>query len=378
MNVDVQIQFFEDSFAACLESEETTIATMIQAALNDNFATTVADWQGAASFGTFSLDLDQEVNNVGPFARRKLQKRLTSTAGSLAQLASPPRNLQTATCPSSRAFVDCTADYCRWGCVTASTTNCGTPSLANWGNLAQGVRTRLAALGYGCLGLADQLEVVVVVDDPAARRFAPIEVPKAAPAAPIKLLNHLVKGNPTKGVANNVTGTATATARAIRTGGPIHSIDLASFDASTVTADESIETLPVASRLVFTFFPGKGRQPTTTEIDALVQATKAYFSQVFRNHPQFSTAFSDFTMTKITPIYSPQTNPDQFAMEFLALVLVDKASNTQTGNRALKVMSNSSWKDYIRKYVSQSASGPVQWNEFYETSVVHFKGASHA
>jgi len=176
VNIDVQIEYPDDEFAACDdEAQDSNINAVISDALNAAFPTTVSDWDGDALFGDFVFDGDQEVNNVDPFGgfRRKRYLRVFTRPSQIDDKRR--RRLQEGTCPS-RADVECTTDYCRWGCVTAATTDCGTSSLVNWPNLAEDIRAELAALGYDCLGIPDQLQVVLLVDDPeapgAARSFS--------------------------------------------------------------------------------------------------------------------------------------------------------------------------------------------------------------
>ena len=165
ISVDVQIQWPDDGFAACdNDVQGSSINTNIQAALNEEFAARVPDWQGAAVFGEFVFDPAQEIDNVDPVATRRLAGQKGRAGGGLR--ASNSRQLQEGTCPTRD--VDCTAndgDYCRWGCVTAATTDCGDPASTtdNWTNLAEDIRLRLAGLAYPCLGTPDLLKVVVTV-----------------------------------------------------------------------------------------------------------------------------------------------------------------------------------------------------------------------
>eukprot|EP00797_Seminavis_robusta_P021845 Sro343_g121910.1 ADAM metallopeptidase with thrombospondin type 1, motif (566) ;mRNA; r:11264-13035 len=135
-----------------------TPATPAPAALNENFESTVSDWYGTANFGDFAMDAKQVVDN-------------TNQRG----------DLDFATCPS-REMVTCNADLCHWGCTTASTTDCGTSSLVNWRLLGTDVKERLGGLGYACLGNANNLNVVLVVDDPEGQEDDGSLVPRSADA----------------------------------------------------------------------------------------------------------------------------------------------------------------------------------------------------
>lgn len=165
VNIDIQITFLDNEFAVCdSPAQYEAINTNIQQALNENFATTVTDWQGTATFGSFIFDESQEVNNVEGNDDVIFQDDTVQD---------DDNNLPTL-CPS-RAAVGCGApDYCRWGCVNASTTNCGNPpsTTDGWTALEEDIRARLAGLGFDCLGLPDQLQVVLVTDAPATQTNA--------------------------------------------------------------------------------------------------------------------------------------------------------------------------------------------------------------
>jgi hypothetical protein len=121
VNIDLQSQFDEDGIATCAGDEEEQIAAAISAAMNEAFPTTVSDWDGQAFFGVFGFDSNQEVNNLGSL-RRKQRRRLGSSLLPPINLVvdDTGRSLQESSCPSRGDF-ECTADFCRWGCLTAKT-----------------------------------------------------------------------------------------------------------------------------------------------------------------------------------------------------------------------------------------------------------------
>lgn len=130
-----------------------SIAQNIQSALNDNFAATVKDWHGKAIFGEFVMDPNQMVDNLDNAGLLRRRLRGTNT---------DVRSLQGGLCPSRS--VDCSSDACLWGCLEVATTDCGNPrsSTTSWPiSLAGDVQNRLASMGRSCLGISDQLRVVV-------------------------------------------------------------------------------------------------------------------------------------------------------------------------------------------------------------------------
>jgi hypothetical protein len=165
LNVDVQIQFPKDMFVPCeSETEDNSIRVQIQEALQQNFATTVNDWKGTAVFGEFLFDRTQAKDN-SPLGGVRRARTLRATGHDSQRTNNEVhRFLQEASCPART--VDCSAtvaDYCRWGCVGVDATDCGSvaSSTKSWALLAKDVKSRLAGLGFQCLGLADQLNVVV-------------------------------------------------------------------------------------------------------------------------------------------------------------------------------------------------------------------------
>jgi len=156
INVDVQIQYDGDAVVDCdSDAQDELISTNIQAVLNEQFGTRIPDWKGVAAFGEFIFDGNQAVDNLkeaDAVVRRNLRRS---------------RNLQdAAACPTRN--VDCSsdvADLCRWGCVTATTTDCGEPASTtdSWPNLADDIQVRLASLGFACLGTPAELKIIVNV-----------------------------------------------------------------------------------------------------------------------------------------------------------------------------------------------------------------------
>jgi hypothetical protein len=164
-------------------------------------------------------------------------------------------------------------------------------------------------------------------------------------------------------------GVATA-----RSGPLLDKVKLSDFD-ETATADDEFQTIPVAVKLLFDFFPGRGREPTTTEIDSLVDETKLFFRDKFQKDPAFTDAFQDFDMAEITPLYNGIETPDAFTLEFIAKVILDKTATHTQESQVLAAMGASNFREYIGQYVRQTT--PNNWNEFYQTHSVHFTGVGH-
>ena len=327
VNLDLQIQYVDDEFAACVDDEDNQIALAISNALNAGFPTVVTNWDGTAEFGEFVFDIDQEVDNVGnPFGRRGLVLR-----------AATPRGLQIGGGECPERSLECTADVadrCRWGCVTAATTNCAEEALFDqWPNLAANVlQAALVTLGFDCLGIADELNVELIVDT------TPL------PAATSRSGNF-----------------DAFTADMYRTA-----------DNKEEKTDVSTINFSVQSIIFFTFFDGEGQEPTPAEMDALVEETKKFFTNVFENDPSFAKDFIEFQMTDLVPKYNDEEASDQFELDFKStVVLKDTVADTITSSKQVaEVMGESDYKEYITDYVWSSE--PFNRNEFYNTLAVQF------
>ena len=323
VNIDLQIGFEEDIFAACVDDQDQQIASAISDAMNEAFPTTVSDWDGEAFFGPFGYDPSQEVNNVGRLRRRQLRGNTIITT------TSAQRDLQEASC-SSRGDIDCFGDYCRWGCLTAATSDCGTSSLANWANLGEDIRTRLIALGFDCLGIPDELEVIVLVDEP--------EEP----------------------------GSIFGTSRSGENGDP--NKILTDSEATPETEDDSNSKIVGARvKLQIHFFDGKAEEPTQEEIVGLIRETQSFFIHQFSTNPDYATSFLAFYMREITHAYDEGNEKDQFELDFLAGVEVLKTS-PRTSYEVSKVMSHMDYNEYISDYVWKTP--PLERSEFYQTHFV--------
>jgi len=152
LSFDIQIAYPDGEVDTCNTGEINRITSAIQSILGQEFASTVEDWAGKATFINAKLDASGQVNNLN----NGQAQRQMDPGGS---------------CPTSRedVFMDCKADFfCRWGCVTAQTTNCGAPLLANWADLGGIIQQKLVGLELDCLGDAEKLHVNAVVDDPKA------------------------------------------------------------------------------------------------------------------------------------------------------------------------------------------------------------------
>jgi hypothetical protein len=169
--VDIQLRFSLGFFVPCEgEAEEASIRVAVKEALKQNFATTVSDWQGTVFFGEYLLDVTQVQDNSRLEGGRR-DRALGSAGGTGGHQKKNGfrshqvrRFLQESACPART--VDCSstvADYCRWGCIGVAATDCGSPHspTKSWPLLAEDVRSRLAGLGFKCLGVADELKVVV-------------------------------------------------------------------------------------------------------------------------------------------------------------------------------------------------------------------------
>jgi hypothetical protein len=345
VRVDIQIEFLDNEFAACgSEDQENSINTNIAAALNQAFPTTVSDWDGVANFGTFIFDLEQEVNNVDSSARRHLgwlQSLFIMNSGNdhdEVPTTSGSRSLQEGTCPVRD--VECTADYCRWGCITASTTDCGTSTVTNWGNLADDIRARLATLGYDCLGIPEELDVVLLVGDTP--------------------LNEALERSSVEPDVHDPNAILTN-----------------SDETPDAEDDSRTRTLEVDVKLQFHFFNGTAHEPNLNEIMALVQETKDFFAHRLAREPYLANWFVYFTMSDIFHHYeeSPSdeaptaVDADIFELDFLAHIEVLEPFPYKAKDLA-KTMADSDFESYIERYVWESP--PFQRNQFYETKNVVF------
>lgn len=323
VNVDLQINFTEGILAACAENEEDQITAAITSAMNDAFPTTVPDWNGQAVFGPFAFDIAQEINNTDPFAGRT-RRFLRSVAGPVDAVE---RSLQQGgNCPDRS--VDCAADYCRWGCLSASTTNCATSSLINWANLADDVRKRLVRLGFDCLGIPDELDVIVILGDGATNNGG-------SPASLGRDANAVLTNSQPHGRTEN---------------------------------DSPFKIFTLKSHLGFTFVTGQGNAPTDADVEALVEETKKFFTGVFSNYDEMN--FVLFNMEQLKSSYGANKTSDKFELDFIAEVVMQRTTE-KTLREMAKKMSGANYNEYIENYVRNSE--PFQRNQFYKTNSVFFK-----
>lgn len=145
--------------------------------------------------------------------------------------------------------------------------------------------------------------------------------------------------------------------------------------AGETTTDATSKTLTVGSELVFGFFVGRGKRPTTGEVDALVKETGLFFTQEFQNDEAFGEVFKEFSIVEDVGSFD-ETKPDAFTLTFTSLIDVMLGS-TATNELAMTLMGDSKFQDYIGRFVRRS--DPFGWkNEFVETHSVFFKGHATA
>jgi len=317
VNLDLQIDFFEDELAACNTFQsEAEIWETIAGAITGAQANVGVDFQS----GTVYFDEEQE---LGLFARR-LQESTCS-----------PR-LDTETCDTN------TFQQCRWGCLTAYGQGdaCTTLTVDTFKQLEDEVTAALVSyINFKdelCLGEPNNLNVVIrAVEEPN-------DGDDAAPATR------------NEDLSNSLLGVNTA--------------------AQETTTDATSKTLTVGSELQFGFFAGKGREPTEEEIQALITETELFFAQEFQNDEAFAAVFEEFSIVGDVGTYDA-ANPDAFTLKFNSLIDVVLGS-TATSEQAMNVMGASKFQDYIGRFVRQAE--PVGWNEFVETHNVFFRGHATA
>lgn len=284
----------------------------IQAALNENFAATVPDWNGDVQFGAFQFDPEQEVNNVD--GRRKL-----TIIG---------RRLQEGTCPPR--IDECDADFCRWGCLVASTTDCGTSALTNWIRLEEVVRERLLGLNFPCLG-TDELQVILVVEDPEASRTVQASLKDS------KASNEIL---------------------------------LADQEAEAVD-DRSGRVIEFSSELDFHFFEDPLEPPSSGDINGLVREVKAFFNDKIRTDPRFDEDFIVYDMANISHQYlrDGDANADIFKLQFVSKITL-KQESTQQARETATAMAHLDFNEFIGDYAWKST--PLGLNPFQRTEKVLF------
>ncbi|CAB9509524.1 mucin 5B, oligomeric mucus gel-forming [Seminavis robusta] len=333
--IDLQIQYPNDQAVECTSEQDSAISISIANALNDNFPTTVPDWDGDAYFSDFVFDPAQQVDNV---ARRRL---LTATSSRM--LPSGGRILQQGTC-SSRDGIGCSGDRCRWGCLPAATTDCGVSALTNWWLLGEDIKASLGALGYPCLGDPALLDVILIVEDPelaTGRAFRPDE--EDVPS---------VKKNPNEML--------------------LHS-QQCQDEADEAQADTPSRTIRVKSELDFEFFNGTAAAPSNEELVGLKCVIKLFFAEEFqKSNPDF------VGFDVATPSHKFKrdhgANTDTFEYDFIAVVDLLKASKL-TPKHIAETMAMKDFDKFIQNYVWNAP--PFERNEFYDTQWVRFtaKGA---
>jgi len=327
VNIDLQIDFFEDELAACntftaeFEIWET-IAGAISAATQP---TVFLNYQA----GTEYFDEEQE---LGLFVRR------------LQQITCSPR-LDTEVCDAN------IYQQCRWGCLTAfgqGDDACNNLSVDTFKQLEDEVTQAL--VNYTtfrdelCLGEPGNLNVLIRAveeneGDGAAARNAGPAVRAGATA------------NSASRNANILAGTAAANFQ------------------EKVTEGTS-KALKVRSELAFGFFAGRGRQPTAGEIQGFITETVSFFTQTFKNDDLFAVAFQTFSIVNETGIYYADS-PDQFRLQFTSIVEI-VLDSALTDGQAMNVMASSKFQDYIGRFAKKAE--PIGWNEIMKTHTAFFRG----
>jgi len=338
VNIDLQIDF-AGAPSDCSSDEDNAIAASIQEALNSNFATTVPDWDGDAFWGPFVFDSTQEARSGGDERRW-----LMFNGGFL-----PRRMLQQGTC--SERFVDCEGDTCRWGCLTASTTDCGTSSITNWGSLDEDVRDSLVGLGFSCLGDPEQLEVILVVEDPEAETRSGVDHFEVKPkAASLDLNEKLLQSE----------------------GG-----------AGATVADRVARVVHVESRLKARFFAGDERNPTQADISGLIPQIAAFLMDQMKKDPLFVVAGDSSSGVSVVSrvevemsdaghkvyLRDADTNTDTFELD-LAIYVNLTTDSQLTVPEVAKAMTKYDMNRFIRYYAWKSE--PYKQNQFYHTQWVRF------
>jgi hypothetical protein len=284
---------------------ESSINFNIAAVLNEAFPTTVFDWTGDATFGTFFFDVAQAVS-----------------AARLRRLEATPRILQQGTCPS-REGIDCEGDLCRWGCVTAATTDCGTSSLTNWPALENDVKARLQALNLPCLGIADELEVILVVKDPEA-----------------------------------------GAGRAFRSGRDPN--DVLTGSEGETRSDSLTRTIKVKSKMQFSFFSGNETAPSEQDVAGVVDEIKSFFWDHLSIDPDFAESFVGF---EVDPGHTYSQDSE---LNFVSLIILDEDSEN-TPKEAAYAMTTYDFDEFIVEYAQKAE--PLGVNHFRDSEWVRFTSA---
>lgn len=330
--VDVQISFPNQEFAACDSAEqEAKINRVIARTLNIAFPSTVSDWDGDAYFGDFLFVDDQEVNNADPFGDLR-QRRGLLRANAKPKTPQGRRGLQQK-CTCSTRSEDCSNDYCRWGCLEAATTDCGTSALTNWANLADDVQKALAQLGYDCLGVPDELVVIVKVGDEEKTRSGKDLVEEEE--AVVKTFHEDTPSIPSLPSVdpNSILNDLQVDPNSILN-------DLQDA-ADEVAADG--KAIAINSKLVIEFSEGRGSPFTDEQTTALLTMAKAFFSEILLQS-EFGNEFLDFDVTGLTSDYDAATE----TLTFTFTSVVDLSPDTiQTARTLATAMSNGDYEHYI-------------------------------
>lgn len=153
VRLDIQLGFGDKNvISVCGSEEEADIATSVTGALHGAFRSRVPNWSGDAFFGNFGLDTSQQVNVRKKQLRQRTEKSFLSGDTALSYK-----------CP--QRDIDCHTDFCLWGCLKVSTSDCGISSLVNWIRLEHDVKSSLRKLGIKCLGISSALEINLTIDD---------------------------------------------------------------------------------------------------------------------------------------------------------------------------------------------------------------------
>lgn len=132
--------------------------------------------------------------------------------------------------------------------------------------------------------------------------------------------------------------------------------------------EDTEKTLEIKASLVFTFFSGKGRDPTDLELAGLMEQTKMFFAKRFLGNADFG--FAQFEIVGLLPQYD---GADEYTLDFEVNVIVP-ADSLAEAKEATALLGESKFRDYIGNYVRKSE--PYKESVFFDTQKVFFKGVS--
>jgi len=174
VNVDIQIKFPDEEFAACDdEAQENSFLEAIVKAMEEGSAA----WDTKFTFEPLQLDMDQEQNFVDPFGDiRTRNLRILDSDYAYTHTTSQQSRALENVCPDrASAKIVCdnkNADYCRWGCLKAKSDNCDGFTKGQFADVEDEINKSLRDLAKSgpidCLGLSDKLQVMISADNPVA------------------------------------------------------------------------------------------------------------------------------------------------------------------------------------------------------------------